>query len=499
MNFRNIFNREKVETVSLPQTPKRKKRFFNAARLGRLNNFLPAYTPINQSITVENFFIVQRARALAQNSDHVTAFLKLMRRNIVGASGFSLQCRAIGPDGAADSEANAKVEALWREYQSPLGGYVTRCGQFGGREFDELIVNTLLIDGEAFIRVIPDTSSRFGVRYELLDTLNIDYDYNEPDLPNGEFIRCSIRFDRDWRPLGYYVRYNPLNLSYHTGERVYIPAREIIHLFRREFPQQVRGVTPLAPAVIALNQLDSYKEAELVAARMQACNMAMYVKSVSGGGDVLDDEEVDENGDYLSEMSPGQIAFAPDGYDVKQLQNNHPSGNFGGFVKSVCRGIFASLGVSYNKGASDYEAVNFSSLREAALEDRAEWREFQAYLIENWKDRQYEHFLRGAVLSGALDAVRFPAYRNHHFYGRSWDWVDPVKDISAIDSAIRLGLTDHITEIEKRGGDVDEVLDREALYLKKRKERNLPPPEDSNYSETIEINEETNNPETEEN
>ena len=295
------------------------------------------------------------------------------------------------------------------------------------------------------------------------------------------------------------MRYNPLNLSYHTGERVYIPAREIIHLFRREFPQQVRGVTPLAPAVIALNQLDSYKEAELVAARMQACNMAMYVKSVSGGGDVLDDEEVDENGDYLSEMAPGQIAFAPDGYDVKQLQNNHPSGNFGGFVKSVCRGIFASLGVSYNKGASDYESVNFSSLREAALEDRAEWREFQAYLIENWKDRQYDNFLRGSVLSGALDAVRFPAYRNHHFYGRSWDWVDPVKDISAIDSAIRLGLTDHITEIEKRGGDVDEVLDREALYLKKRKERNLPPPEDSNYSETIEINEETNNPETEEN
>ena len=53
--------------------------------------------------------------------------------------------------------------------------------------------------------------------------------------------------------------------------------------------------------------------------------------------------------------------------------------------------------------------------------------------------------------------------------------MDPQKDIAAIQSAIEMGLTDHITEIEKRGGDVDEILDREALYLQKRKDRGLPP------------------------
>jgi lambda family phage portal protein len=203
--------------------------------------------------------------------------------------------------------------------------------------------------------------------------------------------------------------------------------------------------------------------------------MGFYVKSASGAGD-WDAEEIDKNGDWTSEMSPGQIAFAPDGYDVKQLNNSHPAGNFGSFLKGILRGIFASLGVSYNKGAGDYESVNYSSLREAALEDREAWRDLQTFIIEAWKDRQFAGFLRGMLLAGTgeLKATLLAEYSKHKFFGRSWDWVDPQKDIQAISSSIALGLTDHITEIEKRGGDVDEILDREALYLAKRRERGLP-------------------------
>lgn len=448
-------------------------RSFAAADFSRLTRFQYSGNTINADISSDMYSVVCRSRQLAKNNDNVTSYLNLMQRNIIGESGFRLQCRAKGENA---SENNAFIEQLWSEYNAATGGHVTLDGCQGGRDFDILILRTLLVDGECFIHVVDDTASRFGKRYEVIDTLNIDHDYNEFDLPGGEFIRCGIRFDRNWRPLSYFVRDNKLDHTYRTGERVEYPASEIIHIFRKYFPRQVRGITPLASTVEAVNQLENYKEAELVAARMHACNMGFYVKTSNAAGDWDSDAEVDKNGDWITKMSPGQIGFAPDGYDVKQLNNSHPVGNFGNFVKSVCRGIFASLGISYNKGASDYESVNYSSLREAALEDRESWRDLQAFLIESWKDRQFDNFLRGALLSGVegLTPLLFDEYKKHKFFGRSWDWVDPAKDIAAISSSIALGLTDHITEIEKRGADVDETLDREAIYLAKRRERGLP-------------------------
>lgn len=462
-----------------------KQRSFTAADFNRLSKFAYSSGTINADITSDLFRVVMRSRQLAKNNDNVTSYLNLMQRNIIGESGFRLQCRAKGERG---SEINAAIEQLWSEYNSAIAGAVTLDGQQSGREFDILVLRTLLIDGEVFIRIVPDSSSRFGQRYEVIDTLNVDHDYNVPNLPNGEFIRCGIKLDRNWRPISYFVRDNVLDTTYRTGERVEYPAGEIIHLYRKYFPNQVRGITPLAATVEAVNQLESYKEAELVAARMHACNMGFYVKT-SAGGD-WDDSEIDKDGNWITSMSPGQIGFAPDGYDIKQLTNSHPQGNFGSFVKSICRGVFASLGISYNKGASDYESVNYSSLREAALEDRESWRDLQAFLIESWKDRQFDGFLRGMILAGTgdLQASLLGEYSKHKFFGRSWDWVDPQKDIQAISSSIALGLTDHITEIEKRGGDVDEILDREALYLAKRRERNLPEVTADNASvQTIEI------------
>lgn len=464
--------RKKIANFIDPSRVPVKRRSFAAAMMNRVSRFAFSWGTINADISMDMQKVVMRSRQLAKNNDNVTSYLNLMQRNIIGESGFRLQCRSKGAEGA---EINQQIESLWAEYNSAVGGFVTVDGAQSGRDFDILVLRTLLVDGECFIRIVEDNASRFGQRYEVIDTLLIDHDYNVFDLPNGEFIRCGIKLDKNWRPLAYFVRENKLDNQYNTGERIEVPAREIIHLYRKYFPRQVRGITPLAATVEAVNQLESYKEAELVAARMHACNMGFYVKTGTGG-DFIDEKDVDKEGDWTSEMSPGQIAFAPDGYDVKQFNNSHPAGNFASFVKAMCRGVFASLGVSYNKGAGDYESVNYSSLREAALEDREAWRDLQAFIIESWKDRQFAAFLRGMLLAGTgnLKATLLDEYSKHKFFGRSWDWVDPQKDIQAISSSIALGLTDHITEIEKRGGDVDEILDREALYLAKRRERGLP-------------------------
>jgi lambda family phage portal protein len=463
----------KRATAPVPAPANRKgaslyQRRFSAAVSSRVNKFVFGWMRINQDLQSGGPALIMHSRELAKNCDTVAGYLDCMTRNVIGAQGFRLQCRA------KDPETNARLESLWDEYQSRSAGAVTLDGMQSGRDFDILVLRTLLIDGEVFIRRVYDPSSRFGMRYEVLDTLDVDYTYNEFSFRNGEMIRCGIRVDEHWRPISYFIRKNTTDQSYQSGERIEYPAKDIIHLYRKFYPNQVRGITPLAAVAISINQAASYREAELVAARMQACNMAFYVKQQSGA-DILEGE-VDDKGDYLSEMSPGQIAFAPEGYGLQQLANNHPNANFGGFLKAVLRGACNALGISYNKCTGDYESVNYSSLREAALEDRSAWTELQSFLIENWKDLQYSDWIKAQLLFNlnTLDFKLADEYSLHKFFGRTWDWVDPAKDIAAIASAIALGLTDHITEIEKRGGDVDETLAREALYLKKRAALGLP-------------------------
>ena len=44
----------------------------------------------------------------------------------------------------------------------------------GHRDFDALILNTLLVNGEVFIRIHKD-SSKYGIKFELIDSKVIDY------------------------------------------------------------------------------------------------------------------------------------------------------------------------------------------------------------------------------------------------------------------------------------------------------------------------------------
>lgn len=443
-------------------------RRFAAAASGRFQNWVLSFARINADLRSDSVAMIQKSRDLALNSKEVTGYLNTMTRNIVGAAGFRVQCHAFKPDGEPDSLANRYLETCWKKYQRKLGGFVTLDRVQGGRDFDISILHAMLRDGEAFIRRVVDPSSPFLYRHELLDALDVDHLYNVATGPDGCRIAMGIKLDAGNRPLSYFVR-KADNDFYQNGERVEVPAEEIIHIFRKFFPGQVRGYTPLAATILSLNQVDSYVEAELVAARMQACNMAFYEDNGNADEDPAD---TDDQGEYLTEMNPGQISAAPRGKTVKQLSNNHPSGNFGSFIKAVLRGVANSLGISYNKNNADYESVNYSSLREAALEDRAAWRELQEFLIENWKELQYNDFLKGILLSGLIPGYRFTAFDRlfpHTFFGRTWDWVDPVKDLTALKMKLELMLTDPMTEIEQMGKDPDDVLARWAQWVERCK------------------------------
>lgn len=440
---------------------KRKDRRFTAAQQTRLIDWTLGWTRINGQLKQDYCLMVQRARDLAQNNEFVTGYLESLERNVIGPNGFRLQSLARGVDGAVDQAAAKRIRELWEVYQSEAFCYVSADERSGGREFDVLILSTLTIDGEVFIRRLPDPNSPFGVRYDVLDSLDVDYQYNA-ELANGERIVMGIRIDARNRPLSYFVREQTTDF-YQTGRRVELPASEIIHLFRKRFPGQVRGITRLAATVLNIAQLDAYKEAEIIAAKLQAANCAVYEQTGTGGD--LDDD-ADENGDVMREMAPGMIGIAPKGRTLKQITPNHPNSNFGTFVKSILRGVANSLGNSYNRATGDYESVNYSSLKAATLEDIATFETLQMWMVAKWKNPQFAEFLRNVLLFGELPFGfrRLPDLMAHKFYAHHIPCTDLQKEMAGKKIEYELMRTDPITEIEAEGRDPVELLDNWARF-----------------------------------
>ena len=426
-------------------------RMFTAAAHNRLVDWTVSYQRINGDLFVQWATITLRCRDLAKNNEAVIGILRNLTRNVIGANGFTLQSKA------QPVELRPIIENLWREYNSGANHAVSVDGHAGGRDFDMLVLRSLVIDGECFIRRVYDPMSKFGWRYEVIDSMQIDPMYMVEETVDGNRIFMGIEISPQGREVAYYYR-PTMDEQYYSGPRIRIDAKDVIHLFRREFASQYRGISMLAGAAMSLKQLDDYRAAELVHAQIGSCCMGVWVWNNQNPDDIITDSSADDKGEFIREIKPGIFPIAPRGYEPRFLQNPGSNTQFPAFVKNLLRSIMNSLGISYNKGSGDYESVNYSSLREASLEDRENYAELQQFIIENWKSVQFRDFIGSAYVNGFIRTNRLSEVRPHKFFGRRFAWVDPAKEIRAKKEEMAMMLTSPQAELEARGLDPDEVI-----------------------------------------
>ncbi len=95
-------------------------------------------------------------------------------------------------------------------------------------------------------------------------------------------------------------------------------------------------------------------------------------------------DETDSAGNPISNAEPGIFETLPAGYKFSSFLPEHPTAQYGAFIKGSLRGVSAGLGVSYNSLANDLEGVNFSSMRVGAIDERDNWKNLQAWMIEGF-------------------------------------------------------------------------------------------------------------------
>lgn len=410
-----------------------------------------------------------RSRDLAKNNEHAAKFSRMVRNNIVGPEGFSLHPRAIKPDGKLDTADNQAISDAFWDWCQPRHCHVG--GRLAFADLCRLVATTWAIDGECLIRRMRGVG-KYGYQLQPINTDRLDTTYNRAATANQNAIVMGVEVDSDHRPVAYYLWTAPPSLvASRTRTRERVPAADIIHLFIQLEPEQTRGVPWMHAAMRILNDLKGYREAAVIAARIGASKMGLWVTPDGGPPPGTDPNDTEDRAP-LTDVAPGQFDYAPNGYTFKEFNPTYPHDQFDAFCKATLRGVSSAWGVSYNKLNNDLEGVNYSSLRGGEIDERDEWIVLQNTMINQFLSLLYPDWLEQALIRGmirgpggsALPATKLDKFSAHLWQGRRWQWVDPEKDINAAVIAIANRLASPQQIAMQTGRDIEDILEDFVAY-----------------------------------
>jgi lambda family phage portal protein len=462
MNFNPFKN--KAKAVKKPT----QRRQYSAAKIDRLtSSWHTTQQSINRDLQAGGKLLRARARDLSINNDYARKYLQLVVSNVVGSNGIGLQVKSKTAKGKLNVKANRLVEQGWKDWTN-----ARNCAwdsRLSFVEMQRLFIESAARDGEVLVRLIND-DSKFGFKLQFLDVNRLDEHLNK-DLGNGAIIKMGIEFDITGKPVAYHLA-KTLDVQLSAGLRTErIPAENIIHAFIGERPEQIRGASWMASAMSRLQMLGAYEEAELVAARVGACKMGFYT---SEAGDSFVGEE-DDQGNLITEAEAGIFEQLPAGTSFTSFDPTHPTSAFKDFNKAILRGIASGLGVAYNSLSSDLEGVSYSSIRSGTIEERDQWKVKQNWMVAHFMQPIYEKWLAMQLLTNTVgqDMTNLDALMDIRWQAKSWNWVDPLKDIQANIAAINAGIKTSSEVIAEQGGDIEDVYDQLAYEQELAKEKGL--------------------------
>jgi lambda family phage portal protein len=458
-----------------PVRPQR--RAYQGARMNRLTaDWVTSGTSADSEIKSSFKALRNRARQLCRDNDYAKQALRAIQNNVIG-QGIRHQGQVqMQSGGRLDEGINAQIHEAWQKW-----GHKTRCdvsGLLGFHDMERLLVRSLAESGEVFVRMIRQPFGDSRVPFAL-QVLEADYliDDDVPQAADGNTVRMGIEVDGYLRPQAYHFYANHPGDTYagnvrSNGRRLRVPAAEVIHLFLPERPGQTRGVTWFASALMRLHMLQGYEEAEVVRARASSALMG-FIQSPEG--ELVGDEIYE--GDRVSEFTPGVFKYLAPGESVTVPDLNSPDGQLEPFTRSMLRAVAAGVGVSFESISKNFSESNYSSSRLSLLEERDTYKVLQRYMIENFHQQVFAVWMDMAVLSGALSLPAYETnpdrYRASRWVPRSWEWVDPQKEVNAYKIAVRSGFKTLGQVIAEQGGDLDDYLTARQSELAKLDDKNI--------------------------
>ncbi len=458
-------------------TPAPRRRGFQGAMYDRLvADWITSSTSMDAEIRKDLKRLRDRSRDLVRNNDYARSAQRAITNNVVG-QGVRMQAAVkMRRGGRMDDTTNGLIETAWEKWKRKA--HCHTAGILSFHDIERQLLDAMPESGEVFVRKVRQSfgGSRVPFALEIIEADRLDIDKNDT-AKSGNEIRMGVERDSWGRPVAYHFKQDhpgdyPFGAGVVDNKTIRVQASDVIHLFRQERPGQTRGVPWIASAILKMHHLSGYTEAEVIAARAEACRMGFIT---SPEDDVMQDGE--DAGQAVANFEPGRIERLLPGESFVESKPNRPGGQYEPFVRTMLHSMAAGLGVSYATLSRDYSQANYSSGRLSLLDDRDNWRVLQQWLIENFHRPVFEEWLDLAVLSGELSLAGYEAnpdaFRTVRWIPRGWQWIDPAKEMSAYKDAVRCGFTTVSDVVAQQGGDIEDVMQTRRRELDMAEEMEL--------------------------
>jgi lambda family phage portal protein len=461
--YNRIFNFGKKPTI---KQRFKQQRSYAGANTGRLfADFVTSSTSADAEIKDNIRLLRDRARELARNDSHIARYLNLMISNVIGKSGIRISAKVRLEDqvnsGKLDIQANQLIESAWREWSKM--GNCTANGRLSFLDCQKIAIESLARDGEVLIRKLKVPGSKFGFQIQFLEADHLDEDLNEVYKGTGNEIKMGVEVDKYDKPVAYHIyKHHPYDKTYmNENEHIRVPAEEIIHLYMPTRPEQTRGVTSIATVMANIKQLSAYLEAEIVSARIASSKMGFFT-SLDGDG-YVGDSEYEDTYNPVSTAAPGQFEQLPAGMSFQSFDPQHPTSAFDSFTSNVLRSIASGLNISYHALSNDLTAVNYSSIRQGALEDRSVYQIWQQFLIQHMIEPIFSEWIEMAISSGylTLPIEKVDKFvQSISYIPRNFAWIDPLKEMQANVVGLQNGTVTYSDISSAYGRDTEELFEQ---------------------------------------
>lgn len=447
-------------------------RRFQAAQLGRLAaDWVTTEQSINQELRSDLNRLRARGRDLRHNNDYAAKYVRMVSNNIIGPGGIRLQVRVEDSPGKPDTAANAAIESAWKEWSAACD----IAGQQSLRDMCNTLVSGLPSDGEFCVRFVvgADSGNKFGLALQLIDVDRIDTDYNVGAATGRNAVIMGVEVDAYRRPVALYLFAGHPNDGIGTNRtRIRVPTTEVLHRFKVERAEQLRGIPWMAPGMLSLHHLGSFMLSAILAAEHGANHYGFFT-SPEGQAPIGAPEDATPAAPVITTSQPGVYDTLPTGTTFTPHESKYPNEVFGPFVKTALQRLASGWSVAYHSVANDLEGVSYSSIRSGALEERDRWTDDQEWFVNVFMEPVYSLWLRTALLMGAitfpngnpLPYSKLAKFSRHEWQARRWEWVDPKGDMEAKILAVKAGLMSPQDLCAAMGYDFEDTLDAIAMAM----------------------------------
>jgi len=267
--------------------------------------------------------------------------------------------------------------------------------------------------------------------------------------------------------MGYWIKQYSID-GFTSMEPVYVPAKDMIFIYTKRRPSQIREMSDLSPTVTRIRDANEFMTAVSVKERIAACLSVFIKKTIPTTGIGRGGAQVPHAAAPVSyegkTISPGMIKELNAGDEIQVVNPTGQATDAASYVKLQQRLVGAGQGLSYEATSRDMSQSNYSSARQGIIEDEQTYIE-DTELFNEFRDEVYETFIISGVLSGLFDIPDFwnpekkKKYLAHSWVAAPKRWIDPLKEVQAMKIAVQTGQKTFQQAAAENGKDWKDQID----------------------------------------